>query len=597
MRQDAQTGALAVSTVPARSPPKRKTKKRAGKHTSKTLLNDIPVRIKLGVIMLLAFAGVVALSYANFHTARMMTERGHRMQSIALKETSLLSALRLNIEKIHGYVNRSPSEFDLDRQATYEVAVKARLAAVQADLGKLRALNPEVYAAKSAAMGEHVESLARDAYTVFRLSRSFAIEQASKALSGPYTQSFSVVQADLKDLSQLVRNRADRAADSLVDAGHSATRSAFAIAAAAFFLTVLPGFLASYRISRRLNHLTRAAVSFARNDFSDTGADAVAGRDEIGVMASSLGVFKHNTLRMQALETEKKDQERRAAEKQREQMRKLADAFEQDVGSIVDNLSEAASTMMTNARDLFSAAEHTAGQVSDTSSLVTGARDDMHQIAASSWDLSASINEVAEKIAAASKLAQAADDEASQAVDLVRTLGQTISNVVSVTGLIREIASQTNLLALNATIEAARAGEAGKGFAVVAAEVKQLAERTASATDDIDAQISQIRDAMGSSASAVNTIGNRVKEISEGAADIALVADQQKHATSEIADIVQRRASASNEILSRIREVADIASRTGQMSQDVKQSSEVMGNESRLLRERAAAFLQKVRAA
>ena len=79
-------------------------------------------------------------------------------------------------------------------------------------------------------------------------------------------------------------------------------------------------------------------------------------------------------------------------------------------------------------------------------------------------------------------------------------------HVGEIVGLINDIASQTNLLALNATIEAARAGEAGKGFAVVASEVKQLANQTSHATDEIRAQIETMQKMTGGAVSAINTI-------------------------------------------------------------------------------------------
>ena len=87
--------------------------------------------------------------------------------------------------------------------------------------------------------------------------------------------------------------------------------------------------------------------------------------------------------------------------------------------------------------------------------------------------------------------------------------------------LINSIASQTNLPALNATIEAARAGEAGKGFAVVASEVKNLANQTSKATEEIGAQIADMQQVTHHVVDAIETIGGTIAEISTIAAAIA----------------------------------------------------------------------------
>ncbi|MBK1680473.1 methyl-accepting chemotaxis protein [Rhodocyclus tenuis] len=154
---------------------------------------------------------------------------------------------------------------------------------------------------------------------------------------------------------------------------------------------------------------------------------------------------------------------------------------------------------------------------------------------------------------------------ASQAVE---ELGKRTDQIGNIAAVIKGIADQTNLLALNAAIEAARAGEQGRGFAVVADEVRQLAERTTSATAEIGTVISAIQsqtrsavddmhrvvDQVGSNAEGARAAGESIVHIREGSlrvvdvsSDIATALKEQSAASELIAKQVERIASMSEE--------------------------------------------------
>lgn len=119
----------------------------------------------------------------------------------------------------------------------------------------------------------------------------------------------------------------------------------------------------------------------------------------------------------------------------------------------------------------------------------------MRDAASTAAGLIRAIEDARAEVESAAEIASRASDQADRAVGVSEMLSEHAKSIESILALIRDIAGQTNLLALNATIEAARAGEAGRGFAVVAQEVKSLAKQTASATDDIAAQITAIQNA------------------------------------------------------------------------------------------------------
>jgi methyl-accepting chemotaxis protein len=290
----------------------------------------------------------------------------------------------------------------------------------------------------------------------------------------------------------------------------------------------------------------------------------------------------------------------RVDESRRDEIGRLGAAFNRFVGKVGDTVAGIArasqsltqvSTDLSGVSDqLADAAERTVGQSQEAADGAAQVSRNVQTVAAGAEQMGASIREIASNANEAARMAGEAVTVTQSTNATITQLGESSRAIGEVVSVITSIAEQTNLLALNATIEAARAGEAGKGFAVVANEVKELAQETAKATENISRRVEAIQADTAGAVAAIGRIDEVITHISDYQTTIASAVEEQTATTNEMSRGVHEAAQGTGSIASSIQSITALSTETGTSAEEARAAAESLASVTAELSQLVAQF-------
>ncbi|MEV8508565.1 methyl-accepting chemotaxis protein [Actinoplanes sp. NPDC051475] len=314
-------------------------------------------------------------------------------------------------------------------------------------------------------------------------------------------------------------------------------------------------------ITTPINELSRRIDDIANGDGDLTRRVDETRRDEVGDLARRFNRFVDGIANL---------------------VRDIAESAT-SAAAAAQELSTVSNEMSQSARQAHQEAESAASAAEEVSRSV-------HTVAEGTEEMTASVGDIARSAANASAAGRTAVSRSEDATGTVTKLGESSAAITDVVAIINGIAEQTNLLALNATIEAARAGEAGRGFGIVAGEVKDLAQETAKATEDITRRITAIQTEVHRAVSAISVTGEVIGEVNKHQGTIADAVQAQSSTTEGMGRHIAEAAAGTGRIADNVRLIAHTTQATAEGIGQVRTSADELAMVSERLQTMVGRF-------
>ena len=249
----------------------------------------------------------------------------------------------------------------------------------------------------------------------------------------------------------------------------------------------------------------------------------------------------------------------------------------------INQVRQAADVVFTGSQELTAATDQLSSSSQEQAS-------SLEESAASMEEMTSTVKHNADNALQADGLAAESRDAAEEGVVMAQSIkrsmdliSQSSNKIADIIGVINDIAFQTNLLALNAAVEAARAGDHGRGFAVVAAEVRSLAQRSATAAKEIKTLIEDSQDKVGDGAHLVSISGSKLEGIVTKAKQVADL-------VSEISAASQEQASGIEQVNRAIVQMDTVTQSTAAQVEELSSTSQSLGSQAEHLKALVAGF-------